>query len=500
METLNLLGDGFARMWDPWLLLVCFLGTFAGTLVGVLPGLGPAAAIAILLPVTFGADPLTALVGLAGIYYGAMYGGTVTSVLLNVPGEGASVVTTYDGYPLARQGRGGAALGVAAIGSFIAGTMGLVFLSILAVPLSRYALNFGPPENFALMVLGFMMVSSLARGNLIKSFLSLFLGLLLATIGQDVVSGQTRLTWGSMNLVDGIGFIPVVVGMFGLTEILHDLTNPSRFVGEASTKIKLRDVFLTWPDFRRTWPSMARGGFLGFYLGVLPGAGATIASFLSYGLEKRISKTPEKFGTGMLEGVAGPESANNAASSGAFVPLLTLGIPGSGTTAVLLGAFVMTGIQPGPRLMVDHPDVTWGLIASMYVGNVMLVAQNILLIPLLIWMLKVSRNVMPVIVATICVIGVYGVHFSMWDVWLMLLFTALGYLFKVADIPVAPLVIGLVLGQLTEYALRQSLVISMGSAEIFFTRPICIAVFALAAVSLLYPLIRDRLRGLEETE
>jgi len=500
MTTLSLLGDGFARMWDPWLLVMCFFGTFAGTLVGVLPGLGPSAAIAVLLPLTFGADPLVALVALAGIYYGAMYGGTITSVLLNVPGESASVVTTYDGYPLARQGRGGAALGVAAVGSFIAGTLGLVLLSVLAVPLSLYALDFGPPEYFAVMVLAFVMVSTLARGNIIKCFLALFLGLLLSTVGQDVVSGESRLTWGTLELVDGIGFIPAVVGMFGLAEMIHDLINPSQFVATSTSKIRLREVFLSWADFRRTFGAMVRGGLLGFFIGVLPGAGATIASFLSYGLEKRVSKTPKKFGTGMLEGVAGPESANNAASSGAFVPLLTLGFPGSGSTAVLIGAFIILGIQPGPRMMTQHPDVAWGLIASMYVGNFMLLAQNILLVPLFIWLLRVSRNIMPVVVATVCVVGVYSVESSMWDVWLMLIFTALGYIFRVAGIPGAPLVIALVLGQKAEFSFRQSLVISMGSPEIFFTRPICIVLFAAAAACLLYPLIRERVRGLEETE
>lgn len=500
METLSLLGEGFLRVMDPWLLMMCFLGTFAGTLVGVLPGLGPSAAIAILLPLTYGADPLTALVALAGIYYGALYGGTITSVLLNVPGESASVVTTYDGYPMARQGRGGAALGVAAIGSFIAGTLGLIFLSLLALPLSRYALDFGPPEYFAIMILAFVMVSTLARGNLIKCFLALFLGLLLATVGQDVVSGETRLTWGNMDLVDGIGFIPAVVGLFGLSEIIHDLINPSEFVDNAKSKIKLRDVFPTWADLKRTFPSMLRGGFLGFFIGILPGSGAAMSSFLSYGLERRLSKTPEKFGTGMIEGVAGPESANNAASSGAFVPLLTLGIPSSGTTAVLIGAFIILGIQPGPRMMTENPDVTWGLIASMYVGNGMLLFQNILLVPFFIWLLRISRIAMPVIVATICIVGVYSINFSMWDVWLMLIFTALGYGFKMAGIPGAPLVIALVLGQSAEFALRQSLVISMGSPEIFFTRPICIALFAIAASCLLYPMIRNRLRGLEETE
>jgi putative tricarboxylic transport membrane protein len=497
---LGSLADGFIRVMDPWLLSMCFIGTFAGTLVGVLPGLGPSAAIAILLPLTYGADPLVALVAMAGIYYGAMYGGTITSVLLNVPGESASVVTTYDGYPLARAGRGGAALGVAAIGSFLAGTLGLILLSMVAGPLAKAALLFGPPEYFAVMILAFVMVSSLARGDMIKAFLSLFLGLLLSTVGQDVVSGQVRLTWSSMELVDGVGFIPAVVGLFGLAEILYDASHPSEFVYTSKVRLRLRDVFPSLADLKQTFGSMIRGGLLGFFVGILPGAGATIASFLSYGMERQLSKTPERFGTGMLEGVAGPESANNSASSGAFVPLLALGIPGSASTAVLVGAFIILGIQPGPRLFTDHADVVWGLIASMYVGNVMLLLQNILLIPFFIWVLKASKDTLPVIVASLCVIGVYSVENSMWDVWMMLAFTALGYGFKVARIPAAPLIIALVLGQSAEYALRQSLVISMGSPWVFFSRPICIVLLSVAAICLLYPLVRQRFRGLEETE
>jgi putative tricarboxylic transport membrane protein len=492
--------EGFARVMDPWLLVMCFFGTFAGTLVGVLPGLGPSAAIAVLLPLTYGADPLVALVAMAGIYYGAMYGGTITSVLLNVPGESASVVTTYDGHPLAKQGKGGVALGLAAIGSFFAGTIGLVLLSVIAVPLASVALIFGPPEYFAIMVLAFVMVSSLARGNLVKSFVALFMGLVLATVGQDVVSGQARLTWGSMELIDGIGFIPAVVGLFGLSEILYDITHPSDNVELSSIKLKIRDILPSWADLKQTWGSMVRGGFLGFFLGILPGAGATIASFVSYGLEKQLSKTPEKFGTGMLEGVAGPESANNSASSGAFVPLLALGIPGTATTSVLIGAFIVLGIQPGPRLFTDHADVAWGLIASMYVGNVMLLAQNILLVPFFIWLFVISQKTLPVIVTSLCVIGVYSVDNSMWDIWLMLIFTVLGYGFKATGIPAAPLVMALVLGSDAEYALRQSLVISMGSPMVFLERPICVVLFLIAGACLLYPLIRARFKGLVETE
>jgi putative tricarboxylic transport membrane protein len=482
---------GFGRMADPTLLLMCLAGTLAGTLVGVLPGLGPAAAIAVLLPISYGADPLTALVAMGGVYTGAMYGGTITSVLLNVPGEGASVITTLDGYPLAKQGKGGLALGLAAIGSFIAGTIGLLFLTVMAVPLARAALSFGPPEYFAVMILAFVMVSSLSSGTLSKSMLSLFLGLLLCTVGQDVVSGLPRLTFGSVDLLDGIGFIPAVVGVFGLAEVIYDLVHPPEYVLGRNARISLRSVFPTRAELRQSFGSMLRGGFLGFFIGVLPGAGATIASFLSYGLERRISKTPEKFGQGALQGVAGPESANNSASSGAFVPMLALGIPGSGTTAVMLGAFILLGIQPGPRLFTDHADVAWGLIASLYVGNILLLFQNTIMVPFFIKLLEISQRFLPVLVASLCFIGVYSVNNSMSDVWIMLVFAGLGYLFKMADIPGAPLVIALVLGSTAENALQQSLVLSMGSPLIFFERPIS-GTFMLVAVGCLVapPLLR----------
>jgi len=486
--------QGFLRVIDLRLLLMCFAGTSLGTLIGVLPGIGPAAAIAVLLPATYGSDPLTALVMLSGIYYGTMYGGTISSVLINVPGETASVVTTFDGYPMAKAGLGGVALGISAYGSFIAGTMGLVMLSLVAVPLSRAALKFGPPEYFAVMVLTFTMIVGLGGGNLIKSLLSLFLGLLFAAVGQDVVSGYERLTFGITSLLDGIKFIPVVVGMFGLSEVVYGLIHPSEFVGgDKDTKLKLRSVFPKIHHVRESIPSIFRGGFIGFFVGVLPGVGAVTASFLSYGLEKRISKNPEKFGTGVIQGVAGPESANNGASSGAFVPLLALGIPGSTTTAVLLGAFIILGVQPGPRLFTQHPDVVWGLIASMYIGNLMLLILNTACIPVFVWLLKISQRSLSVIVATLCFVGVYSMENSMPAVWMMLLFTLLGFAFKLFSIPPSPLIISLVLGQSAEYALRQSLVISMGSPAIFFTRPICGVLMCASAIFLMIPLMKIKL-------
>lgn len=491
-DVLSSLMGGFARMMDWQMLGACLAGTFAGTLVGVLPGLGPSAAIAVLLPITYGADPLFALVAMAGVYVGAMYGGTITSVMLNVPGESASVVTTFDGYPLARQGRGGLALGLAAIGSFLAGTMGLVLLTIIAVPLASVALSFGPAEYFAVMMLAFCLVSSLAGKSMIRAMMALFLGLLLGTVGQDVVSGFPRLTFGSMELLDGINFLPAVVGMFGLAEVLQDIANPSEFLVKKENKLKLRTLIPTRAEMRETIGSMFRGGFIGFFAGILPGGGATIASFLSYGVERRISKTPEQFGKGALCGVAGPESANNAASSGAFVPLLALGIPSSSTTAVLLGALVLLGIQPGPRLFTEHPDVVWGLIASLYIGNVMLLIQNTVMVPFFIWLLRVAQGVMPVIVVTLCFIGVYSINNSMTDVWLMVGFSLLGYVFKTLEIPPSPLIIALVLGPMAEHSFRQALVISAGSPWVFFSHPISVTVLILAAMTLILPRLKRR--------
>ncbi|MFC7400553.1 tripartite tricarboxylate transporter permease [Chelatococcus sp. GCM10030263] len=496
-DVLASLMGGFARMMDWQMLGACLAGTFAGTLVGVLPGLGPSAAIAVLLPITYGAEPLFALVAMAGVYVGAMYGGTITSVMLNVPGESASVVTTFDGYPMARQGKGALALGLAAIGSFLAGTLGLVFLTVVAVPLASVALSFGPPEYFSVMILAFALVASLTGSSLLKSTLALSLGLLVGTMGQDVVSGFPRLTFGSMELLDGVNFLPAVVGMFGLAEVLQDIASPSSFLLDKANRFRLRALIPTRAQLRETIGSMFRGGLLGFFVGVLPGAGATIASFLSYGIERRLSKKPEQFGRGALCGVSGPEAANNAASSGAFVPLLALGIPGSSTTAVLLGALVLLGIQPGPRLFTEHPDVVWGLIASLYIGNVMLLIQNTLMVPFFVWLLRVAQKVLPVVVATLCFIGVYSINNSMTDIWIMLVFAVLGYLFKLADIPASPVIIALVLGPIAENSFRQSLVISAGSPVIFVSHPISVTLLLLSAATLLYPLFR-RGRGMAE--
>ena len=493
-SSISLLLGGFSSILTPSLLLACLVGAIAGTLVGVLPGLGPSAAIAVLLPATYGLDPLIGLITLAGMYYGAMYGGTITSVLLNVPGESASVVTTFDGYPMAKAGRGGIALGIASIGSFIAGTLGLILLTLIAIPLARVAIKFGPPEYFAVMVFVFAMVVGLNNEKRLKASLSLFLGLLLATVGQDVVSGTPRLTWGSVTLLDGISFLPAVIGAFGLAEVVQNLMTPAEFITDGKAKIRVRDVFPKRQDLKDSTGSIVRGSFIGFLTGLLPGGGGSLSSFLSYGVEKRLSKTPELFGKGAIQGVAGPESANNSASTASFVPLLSLGIPSSGTSAVLLGAFVMLGIQPGPGLFSENPDVVWGLIASMYIGNVMLLILNTAFIPYFIWLLKISQRTLSVIVATLCFVGVYSLNNSMFDIWVMILFTILGYAFKVYGVPGTPLVLALVLGGEMEYSLRQSLVMSMGSPSVFLERPISAVLIILTVLVIVMPPLLARYR------
>jgi putative tricarboxylic transport membrane protein len=494
VDILTYLMEGFSNVLQPAMLLICLIGVIMGTLIGVLPGLGPSAAIAIMLPITYGMDPLVALVMLSGMFYGSAYGGAITSILINVPGEGASVATTFDGYPLARKGQPGVALGISAVASFFAGTLGVILLTMIAQPLSRWGLKFGPPEYFTVILFAFIAIVGLDEKGLLKSFFALFLGLLLATVGYDVQTGIPRLTFGSLALRDGISFLPAAVGLFGLSEIVYNFVHPGESVSNnQGTKLDLRSVFPKLHHLIQSFLPMCRGSLVGFFVGVLPGAGANIASFMAYGIEKKISKRPEEFGTGVLEGVAAPEAANNSACSGSFVPLLALGIPGSGTTAVLLGAFILLGIQPGPELFTKHPDVVWGLIASMYIGNIMLIVLNTAFIPLFVWILKISRSCLSVVVTTVCFIGVYSIHYSMMDIWLMLFFTLIGYAFKANTIPPAPLILALILGARAEDALRQSLIMSMGSPVIFLTRPISVTLIVVSLAFLIIPQLKNRL-------
>jgi putative tricarboxylic transport membrane protein len=469
---------GFATVIQPGNLLYAGIGCVLGTLIGVLPGVGPAAGTAILIPITVALDPTGAIIMLAAIYYGAMYGGTITSVLINTPGEAASVITCLDGYEMAKRGRAGPALAVAAIGSFIGGTVATMGLVVLAPPLTRLALSFGPPEFFALMVVGLSLVTGLASRSLLRAIIAAILGLLLTQVGIDPVMGAPRFAFGRMELLDGFGIVPVVMGLFGVGEILSNAEARAMQVFET----KVGSLVLSRADIKEsTWP-IARGTGIGFFLGLIPGIGSMIPTFLSYAVEKRLSKTPERFGTGMIEGVAGPETANNSYANAALIPLFTLGIPGSPTTAVLMGAFMMNGLIPGPMLFNEHPQFVWAVIASLYVGNVILLILNLPFIPLWVAVLKIPYSILLTLVLGFCVVGAYSLNNSVFDIGAMLAFGIVGYLFKKLDIPTAPLVLTLVLGSLMERGLRQSLEMSRGDFSIFFSRPLSATLLAIAAL------------------
>ncbi len=500
MEMLNGLLQGFAVALTPVNIVWCFVGCFLGTIVGILPGLGPAATIAMLLPLTFTMPPTSALIMLAGIYYGAKYGGSTTSILLNVPGESSSVVTCLDGYQMARNGRGGAALGIAAIASFIAGTLGVIFLMLVAPPLARFALQFSSPEYFALMSMGLAMVVLLAGKSMIKAFLAMLVGLWLASMGTDLFTAESRFTFGHPEMLDGIDFVIVAIGIFALGEVLGNMETragaPMLPVPEG-----VRNLLPSMQDLKACRFAFLNGSIVGFIIGILPGAGSTIASFISYGLEKAVSKHPEKFGSGVPEGVAAPEGANNAETGGALVPMLTLGIPGSGTTAILLAAFVLWGLKPGPLLIQDNPQLFWGLVASMYLGNVILLILNIPLIPLFAQILKLPAYILYPIIFGIAMVGVYSVSDSLFDLGLLTFFGLLGYAMRKLDYPQAPLILGMVLGDAMERALRQSLMMSQGDLSILVSRPLSAGLLLLTMGILIVPLFRQvnawRIRAIE---
>src|SRR5574338_431858 len=495
METLTHIINGFEVCLQPINLWYTFVGVFLGTIIGVLPGIGPSATIALLIPVTFGMNPTSALIMMAGVYYGSKYGGSTTAILIRTPGEASSVMTSIDGYEMARKGRAGAALAVSAIGSFIAGTIGIVALTLFAVPLTSMALKFGPAEYFTLMVFAMTAVASLTGKSAAKGMLSTILGLMIATIGIDLQSGQPRYTMGIAEFQDGVGFIVVVVGLFAVAEVFRGME--SIFQGTAPEMIKISGkLWLTREEWKRSVGPIWRGGIIGFIIGVLPGAGGTIASILSYTTEKRTSKHPEEFGKGAIEGVAGPESANNSDTAGALVPLLTLGVPGGGSTAVLLGAFIMYGIQPGPMLFQKNPDVVWGLIDSMYIGNVMLLILNLPLIGLFVRLLYIPAGVLYPLIVAISVIGAYGINGSMVDLYLILIFGVIGYIFDKVDIPVAPLVLSLVLGGMMEQSFRQAMTISGGNPQIFFNSAITVTLLVFSVISIALPFVLPRLKGL----
>jgi len=482
LETYDSLLLGFSVALRPDVLWYAFLGCLVGTLVGMLPGIGPLAGISILLPLTFGLDATKAIVMLAGIYYGSQYGGSTTSILLRIPGEAASVMTCIDGNAMAKKGRAGAALCIAAVGSFIAGTFGVIVLTLIAPPLATFALRFGPPEYTALLMLGLIFLAYMSTTSLIRTLLMATFGLLLGTIGIDVMTGHFRYSFDIPELGDGIGIVPVAVGLFGLGELL---ATPSRQVTSEVKRPKLRELWPSREEWRQSALPIARGSLLGFLIGIIPGSAHIISSFMSYALEKRISKHPEEFGKGAVAGVAGPESANNSASTGAFVPMLALGIPTGPVTAVLMAALLIHGVPPGPTLVNDHPNVFWGFVASMYVGNLMLLALNLPLVGLFVNLLRVPYAYLYPLIVMFCVIGVYEVNHSIVDVWIMLIMGVVGYGLKKFGLDPAPLVLGLVIAPLFEMSLRQSLIMSNGNWTIFFQRPIALALLAVCALLLL---------------
>jgi putative tricarboxylic transport membrane protein len=497
METFQHILNGFLVCIQPINLWYTFIGVFLGTIIGVLPGIGPSAGIALLIPVTFGMNPTSALIMMCGIYYGTKYGGSTTAILIRTPGEAASVMTSIDGYEMARKGRAGAALAVSAIGSFIAGTLGVIGLTIFAVPLASMALKFGPAEYFTLMLFAMTAVSTLTGKSAAKGLLATILGLMIATIGIDLQSGQARFTMGVAEFQDGVGFVVVVVGLFAVAEVFRGLEDIYKGTGAKAMKITGK-LWLTKEEWTRSIGPIWRGGIIGFIIGVLPGAGGTIASIMSYTTEKRLSKNPDEFGKGAIEGVAGPEAANNSDTAGAMVPLLTLGIPGGGATAVLMGAFIMYGIQPGPLLFQNRPDLVWGLINSMYIGNVMLLILNLPLIGIFVQLLRIPSGILYPLIIAISVIGAYAINGSMTDLYLILIFGVIGYVFDKVDIPVAPLVLSLVLGGMMEQSFRQAMTISGGSPKIFFGSAITMTLVVMSVISILMPFILPKLKKYKE--
>jgi putative tricarboxylic transport membrane protein len=486
MEILNQLFMGFSVALQPLNLFYCFMGCLIGTLVGVLPGLGPTAAMSLLLPATFHVPPVSAIIMLAGIYYGAMYGGSTTSILVNIPGEAASVMTCLDGYQMARQGRAGPALGMAAFGSFIAGTLAIAGMTLLAPPLVNLALKFGPPEYFSLMCLGMVILTFLSSTSMIRALMMACFGIIVGIVGTDTVSGSARFTFGITELMDGVGLVPVVMGLFGISEMLLNIETK---IDRDIFKTRVTGLFPTVKDWIQAKGAILRGTVIGFFLGILPGGGAVLSSFVSYAVEKRVSKTPEKFGTGMIEGVAAPESANNSAAQAAFIPLLTLGIPSNVVMAMLLGALIIHGVTPGPLLLTQHPDVFWGVVASMYIGNIMLLILNLPLIGMWVQLLKVPYPIMMPLIILFCLIGAYTIANSIMDVFFMLVFGVVGYLMKKLRYDAPPFILAFVLGPMLEYSLKQSLMVSKGSFSIFFSRPISAACLAVAAALLVIPLL-----------
>lgn len=482
MDVFGGLITGFETVLSPINFLFCFIGVFIGTLVGVLPGIGPVGAMSILLPTTYGLSPVSSIIMLAGIFYGAMYGGSTTSILVNIPGEAASVITCLDGYQMARKGRAGPALGISALGSFIGGTFSVFALVFLVFPLAQTALKFGPPEYFAIIFMSMIILTYLAAGSFVKALIMVLVGLILGTVGIDSVSGVARFTFGSTSLLDGMGLVPIAMGLFGISEVLMNLEVQ---VKRTILETKIKHLLPNLQDWRRSIGPVIRGSFIGFFLGVLPGPSPVVSSFLSYSIEKRISKDPGSFGQGAIEGVAGPETANNAATGGSLVPLLALGIPPNVSMGLLLGALMIHNIIPGPLLISQHPQVFWGLISSMYLGNGMLVLLNLPLIGIWVKILKIPYRLLMPLILLCCLIGAYSINNNIVDVIVMTLFGAVGYILRRFDYEMAPLILAYVLGPMLEAHFRTSLVMFDGNLGIFLERPISCVTLAISFLLLI---------------
>ncbi|SBW05654.1 Uncharacterized 52.8 kDa protein in TAR-I ttuC' 3'region [uncultured Alphaproteobacteria bacterium] len=484
------LGLGFEVALQPINLMWLVIGGLLGTVIGMLPGLGPATGVAVLIPLTYGMSPATALITMAAVYYGAMFGGSRASIMINTPGDASAIVSCFDGYPMAKSGRAGSALATSAIASFVGGVVGMVFLIFFTAPVAELALKFGPAEKFSLMLFALTATITLSEGSVLKGFIAMGIGFMLATIGIDGQSGAIRFTMGIDALQDGIDFLVIMIGFYAIAEVFKNFSSLDvRYDIDAKS---IGRVWMSAEDIRRSWKPILRGGPLGFVTGVLPGAGGTIATFLSYAIEKSLSKKPQEFGKGAVEGLAGPESANNACSCGALVPLLTLGIPGSGTAAVMLGALMMLGVRPGPVLFEQHPEIAWGVIASMLAGNLVLLFINLPLAVPLVQLLKTPQRIMLPLIVGMAYMGTYFLNYSSFDFVLVSVSALAGYMLSRLSIPIPPLVLALILGGMTEQAFRNSLTIANGSPAIFFTQPISLGFLVLAAVSLVYALRRHR--------
>ncbi|MEQ6378200.1 tripartite tricarboxylate transporter permease [Bacillaceae bacterium S4-13-56] len=493
MDALQGIVSGFSVALSLEGLFFVFIGVLVGTFIGMLPGLGPISAIAIMIPLTYGMDPAPALVMMAGVYYGAVFGGSTSSILLNAPGISGTVATAFDGYPMAQQGKAGKALAIAAISSFTGGTVSVILLMLFAPALSSVAVSFGPPAYFALMLMGLTLISSLSEGSTLKALISATVGFMVVTIGIDPQTGTQRFTFGTPSLLEGLDFLVIALGLFALAEVCTLVLN--RKDSAISKDQNIGSLKISKEDFKEMRGPMGRQSLLGFILGVLPGAGATIASFIGYIAEKRFSKNPEEFGKGSVKGLAAPETANNAATGGAFVPLLSLGIPGSGTTAVMLGAFMVLGIQPGPLLMTDHPDIFWGIIASMYIGNIFLLILNLPLIPYIARILRIPRPLLISLVIVFSLIGVYSISFNPFDLYMLLLFGILGFFMKIYSFPAPPFILAFILGGMMEQSFRQSLTISNGSLMIFVNSPLPLSLLIIALLSFIIPFFQKKRRS-----